>query len=74
MCFDFNKTYGDHGFGYIEAHHKVPLYEINAKVETKLSDLAFLCSNCHRMIHRERKDWLSLEELKKFNKIEVIIC
>jgi 5-methylcytosine-specific restriction enzyme A len=29
-----------------------------------LADLALLCSNCHRMIHRT-KQWLTVEELKK---------
>ena len=24
--FDFNKTYGDRGYGYIEAHHNTPLF------------------------------------------------
>jgi len=31
--------------------------------QTKLADLALLCSNCHRMIHRTKR-WLTVEELK----------
>lgn len=44
--------YGELGTGYIEAHHKVPVALIEEGETTKLSDLAALCANCHRMIHR----------------------
>jgi putative restriction endonuclease len=30
---------------------------------TRLEDLALLCANCHRMIHRA-SPWLSVEELR----------
>jgi len=51
--FDFARTYGDLGEGFIEVHHVVPLY-ISGTQETKLDDLACLCANCHRMCHRSR--------------------
>jgi 5-methylcytosine-specific restriction protein A len=51
--FNFHKTYGDLGKGYIECHHIIPLYQIVGESITKLDDLALVCSNCHRMIHRE---------------------
>ncbi|MFJ7078107.1 HNH endonuclease [Streptomyces sp. NPDC098781] len=51
--FDFARTYGDLGEGYIEVHHVTPLY-ISGTRETKLDDLACLCSNCHRMCHKSR--------------------
>ncbi|VXC97875.1 conserved hypothetical protein [Oceanicaulis sp. 350] len=62
--FDFAKVYGERGEGFIEAHHTVPLSEADAEGrKTRTADLALLCSNCHRMIHRCRP-WLSMSELK----------
>lgn len=52
-AFDFARTYGDLGEGYIEVHHVTPLY-VSGTRETKLDDLACLCANCHRMCHRSR--------------------
>jgi 5-methylcytosine-specific restriction protein A len=60
--FDFGQIYGSHGLDYIECHHRTPLH-VTGKTETRLADLALLCSNCHRMIHRA-KQWLTVEELK----------
>ena len=37
---------------------------VAGKTQTKLADLALLCSNCHRMIHRT-KQWLTVEELEE---------
>lgn len=61
--FDFLKFYGELGEGYIECHHLVPLAELKVETTTKLSDLALVCANCHRMIHRG-KPLLSIEELR----------
>ncbi|NPD04513.1 HNH endonuclease [Nocardioides sp. zg-1308] len=60
--FDFGRAYGDLGDGYIEVHHVLPLHA-SGPTTTRLSDLALLCSNCHRMIHRARP-WLTPEELR----------
>ena len=49
--FNFHDFYGERGEGYIECHHVVPLHEAGEGT-TKLADLALICSNCHRMIHR----------------------
>ena len=62
--FDFGKVYGSHGKDFIECHHINPLSELQENGVTKLSDLAMLCSNCHRMIHKSRP-WISLEYLRK---------
>ncbi|MDP9865595.1 MULTISPECIES: HNH endonuclease [Streptosporangium] len=59
--FDFHRTYGERGEGYIECHHRVPLH-VSGETLTRLEDLALLCSNCHRMIHRS--SWLTVEELQ----------
>jgi hypothetical protein len=50
--FSFSRTYGDIGDGYIEAHHTKPVSEITAARKTKIEELALVCSNCHRMLHR----------------------
>lgn len=51
--FDFEKTYGAIGKGFIECHHKTPLAELNMLTITSLDDLMLVCSNCHRMMHRK---------------------
>lgn len=50
--FNFNHMYVDSP-NYIEAHHIVPISEMktNEKTTTK-EDIALLCSNCHKMIHK----------------------
>lgn len=60
--FSFGATYGDLGDGYIEVHHVLPLHA-SGPTTTRLDDLALLCSNCHRMIHRARP-WLTPSELR----------
>lgn len=60
--FDFAATYGELGEGYIECHHLLPLHEAGRSRNTT-GDLALVCSNCHRMIHR-RSPWASLSELR----------
>jgi 5-methylcytosine-specific restriction protein A len=60
--FDFGRMYGPHGLDYIECHHRTPLH-VTGETRTRLADLALICSNCHRMIHRT-KQWLTVEELQ----------
>ena len=60
--FNFSKTYGSRGDGFIECHHTKPVSELKPNEKTRVSDLALVCSNCHRMIHRKRL--LSVSELK----------
>lgn len=62
--FDFYETYGKHGENYIECHHLKPVSKMKDGDETKLSDLSLICSNCHRMIHRDKDHWLTLDELR----------
>ncbi|MBX2890305.1 MAG: HNH endonuclease [Saprospiraceae bacterium] len=62
--FDFQQVYGKVGEDYIEAHHTLPLSEIeNEQTQTQIEDIALLCSNCHKMIHRKRP-WLTMIEIK----------
>lgn len=62
--FDFEQSYRERGKGFIECHHKVPLSEIEVGRKTKLEDLALVCSNCHRIIHRKRP-WLTVEQVRE---------
>ena len=64
--FDFELTYGNWGKEFAEVHHIKPLSELDGeKYETDpKTDLAVLCANCHRMVHRKKGITLSIEELK----------
>ena len=61
--FDFSIAYGDRGLGFIECHHTKPVATLGTEDKTHIDDLALVCANCHRIIHR-RKPWLSISELK----------
>lgn len=60
--FDFGETYGEPDF--IEAHHRIPLCDLQPGMKTKLSDLAMVCANCHRMLHRGNP-WPTVGELRE---------
>lgn len=60
--FEFASVYGERGEGFIECHHTKPVHTLKPGERTKLVDLALVCSNCHRMIHR-RSPWLTMQEL-----------
>ena len=62
--FDFETKYGIRGRGYIEAHHTIPVSDMEPGQKTRLEDIALVCSNCHRMLHRSRP-WLEMEQLRK---------
>ncbi len=52
--FDFAKVYGIIGDGFIEIHHITPVSDLGGPVAIDpLVDLVPLCSNCHRMVHRQ---------------------
>lgn len=64
--FDFEAVYGERGKGFIEVHHTKPLSTVDEVHEVDpVHDLITVCSNCHRMIHRNRDKVLSVEEVKK---------
>lgn len=62
--FDFFDVYGEAGKEFCEIHHLIPLHKCDGVIKTELSDLAVVCSNCHRILHRA-KPMLSLENLKE---------
>jgi 5-methylcytosine-specific restriction protein A len=61
-AFDFAAVYGEVGRGFIECHHLLALADLLAERPTRLSDVALVCSNCHRMVHR-RRPWLTMGNL-----------
>ncbi len=61
--FDFAEKYGEIGEGFIEVHHTVPISDLsNTGKETRIEDIALVCANCHRMLHR-RRPWLEMYTL-----------
>lgn len=63
--FNFEKRYGKRGKDFIEVHHTKPVSEFLEETQVNpKTDMIVLCSNCHRIVHRERNNVLSLDELK----------
>lgn len=63
--FNFESTYGEFGYGFIEVHHIKPLSNNHSPVVTNIeTDLNVVCANCHRMLHRKKGITLTIEELK----------
>lgn len=55
----------DHQEALFEAHHILPLSATQAR-NTKLSDMALLCANCHRLTHyliAKHRRWLTMREV-----------
>ncbi len=64
--FDFEKTYGELGKGFIEVHHIVPVSQRGGAYEVDpIRDLRPLCSNCHSMVHRKNGQVLSISSLQE---------
>lgn len=47
---------------HLRRERDTPL-SVSGPTKTRLADLALVCSNCHRMIHRRPREWLTVEEL-----------
>ncbi len=68
-AFDFENFYGaEIGKGFIEIHHTKPIFQyedsdIENTLENALKNLAPVCSNCHRMIHRNWSKPLEIQYL-----------
>ena len=60
--FDFEEKYGILGKDFIEAHHTIPVSKMKTDHKTKPEEIAMLCSNCHKMVHKKRP-WLEMESL-----------
>lgn len=66
--FDFENFYGEHGKGFIEIHHTKPIFQyedddIENTLENAVKNLTPVCSNCHRMIHRNWSKPLEIQYL-----------
>jgi Zn finger protein HypA/HybF involved in hydrogenase expression len=63
--FNFIVRYPQVGTGFIECHHKTPIHNGLIRTTT-VNDLALVCSNCHRMLHRLVKGkYLTVEKLSQ---------
>ncbi|HRQ22687.1 MAG TPA: HNH endonuclease [Anaerolineales bacterium] len=66
--FDFEKSYGEIGKGFIHVHHIKQLSGIGINYQVNpFNDLTPVCPNCHAIIHR-RKPPYTIEEVKRFLK------
>lgn len=65
--FSFGQFYGPYAEGLIQIHHLVPLstFEKAKKVNPE-TDLVPVCANCHIVIHKKKKNTLSIEKMKQF--------
>jgi 5-methylcytosine-specific restriction endonuclease McrA len=62
----FKEIYGSKlGDGFAEAHHRIPLNKLKARIKTQVEDLATICANCHRMLHRMDDKYDDVEKLKR---------
>lgn len=48
----FEDAYGRLGSEFAESHHLLPLSRLRENLRTHIEDLATVCANCHRMLHR----------------------
>ena len=58
------ETYGPAGESCMEAHHKVPIEQLQPDSVTRLEDMAMLCASCHRVVHSE-KPCLEVDKVKE---------
>jgi predicted HNH restriction endonuclease len=66
--FDFYDFYGEVGRGYIEIHHETPLLQYEDEdrklfLREAVERVCPLCSNCHRIVHRDRLFVLDIDTL-----------
>jgi 5-methylcytosine-specific restriction enzyme A len=61
--FDYQARYGELGKEFAECHHTIPVSELMPEQGTIMQDLAIVCANCHRMLHRSKKT-LSIQGLR----------
>lgn len=71
--FDFEETYGAIGRGFIEAHHTKPVSSLKEGERVSTKDFVAVCSNCHRMIHREYPalDWRKIKVIQKRRSLQI---
>src|SRR5665647_118832 len=62
--FNYEKIYDEIGQHFFEGHHTIAVSEMPPEYRTKQEEIAMLCGNCHRMIHK-RRPWLTMNQLSK---------
>lgn len=63
--FDFSLIYGERGEGFIEGHHTLPIHQMGPRGRNvSPTEIALVCANCHRMLHRMRP-LPSIDELRQ---------
>lgn len=62
---NYRRVAGGKGEKCLVVHHKKQLRDTDQPVETRVSDLAVVCANCHMMIHSNRDRALTLVQLQK---------
>lgn len=60
---DFVALYGSLGNGVIECHHIKQVKTFRHGHKTHINDLALLCANCHRVLHKGNKTIATLRSL-----------
>lgn len=64
---DPEELYSEQGDRCIEAHHKIPIEELQPDSITRVDDLLMVCASCHRVIH-SKKPCLTIVELQALKK------
>lgn len=62
---DFTSVADGLGRRCLVVHHTKQLRDYDQPAETKISDLAVLCANCHMMIHADSSKALSVKQLQQ---------
>lgn len=62
---NFSRKHGGLGRRCLVVHHTKQLKDTDQPRETKLSELAVVCANCHMLIHANRDRALTLSQLRK---------
>jgi hypothetical protein len=58
------KLYGADGERCIEAHHTIPIEELQPDSETRVHEMAMVCASCHRVIHAKKPCLLVADVVK----------
>jgi hypothetical protein len=69
--FNFKSFYGEIGKDFIEIHHVKPVFkfredDLNKAIRDALKNVIPICSNCHRMVHRNWSKPLDISVLTNY--------
>ena len=67
--FNFEEKYGEHAKGFIHVHHIKKISDISHEyIVDPESDLIPLCPNCHSVVHMNKFQEMSIDEIKRLIK------